>query len=80
MWYLAWLSPYQKIDISSAGSVTTVFWVKSHKEFCLAKAQAAALKDPSYEKVSAFAVGFRSGVIAIYKQSLANVSVLANVR
>jgi hypothetical protein len=61
---LALRAPFQKIDASCAGSVTSVCWIN------LLKNVTPGEDDPAF----AFAVGFGTGIIAIYRQSSENVS------
>jgi hypothetical protein len=55
--------PLQKIDASFAGSATSLCWISD------------VLKDGTADEKSSptFAVGFGTGVIAIYRQSLETV-------
>jgi hypothetical protein len=57
--------PLQTIDASSAGSVTSLCWI-SLKDV-------AADENPSASPAAAFAVGFGTGIIAIYKRCQENV-------
>jgi len=54
--------PLQKIDASFAGSATSLCWISTSKD-------GTADENPS----PAFAVGFGTGIIAIYRQSLETV-------
>ena len=64
LWDMALREPFQKIDASGAGSVTAVCWIN------LWKNSVPGEEDPA----PAFAVGFGTGTIAIYKQTPGNVS------
>jgi WD40 repeat protein len=64
IWDLVLRAPFQKIDASCAGSVTSVCWIN------LLKNVTPGEDDPAF----AFAVGFGTGIIAIYRQSSENVS------
>jgi hypothetical protein len=54
--------PLQTIDASFAGSATSLCWINTLKD-------GTADENPS----PAFAVGFGTGIIAIYRKSLENV-------
>jgi WD40 repeat protein len=62
VWDLGSNEPLQTIDASFAGSATALCWIN-------------VLKDGTADKNTspAFAVGFGTGIIAIYRQSLDNV-------
>jgi len=64
---LALRAPFQQIDASSAGSVTSICWIN------LLKNVTPGEDDPA----PAFAVGFGTGIIAIYKQ-IENVSAIGH--
>ena len=63
VWDLGSHEPLQTIDASFAGSATSLCWVNVLKDNTAA--------DES--RSPAFAVGFGTGIIAIYRQSLDNV-------
>jgi hypothetical protein len=64
VWDLALRGLFQQIDASCAGSVTSICWISLQKDITLGE------DDPA----PAFAVGFGTGTIAIYKQTSENVS------
>lgn len=64
IWDLALRAPLQQIDASCAGSVTSVCWISLLKNITPGE------DDPA----PAFAVGFGTGTIAIYRQASENVS------
>ena len=66
VWNLALRAPFQQIDASCAGSVTSVCWINLLKNITPGE------DDPA----PAFAVGFGTGTIAIYRQMSENVSVI----
>lgn len=66
VWDLALRAPFQQIDASCAGSVTSICWVS------LQKNTTPGEDDPT----PAFAAGFGTGIIAIYRQTAENVSIL----
>ena len=63
IWDLALRAPFQKIDASCAGSVTSVCWINLLKNIT-----------PEDDSALAFAIGFGTGTIAIYSQTSKNVS------
>ena len=64
IWDMSLRAPFQRIDASSAGSVTSVCWISLQKNITSGE------DDPA----PAFAVGFGTGTIAIYKQTSESVS------
>ena len=68
VWDLALRAPFQQIDASCAGSVTSICWINLLKNITPGE------DDPA----PAFAVGFGTGTIAIYRQTLENVSVFCH--
>ena len=64
VWDLALRAPFQQIDASCAGSVTFICWINLLKNITPGE------DDPA----PAFAVGFGTGTIAIYRQTSENVS------
>ena len=68
VWDLALRAPFQQIDASCAGSVTSICWIN------LLKNISPGEDDPA----PAFAVGFGTGTIAIYRQTSENVSVFSH--
>ena len=64
VWDLALRAPFQQIDASCAGSVTSICWINLLKNITPGE------DDPA----PAFAVGFGTGTIAIYRQTSENVS------
>ena len=63
VWDLGSREPLQTIDATFAGSVTSLCWINV----------GTADESPSESPSPAFAVGFGTGIIAIYKQSSENV-------
>jgi WD40 repeat protein len=66
VWDLGSHEALQTIDASFAGSVTALCWINVFKD-------GTAGETPSESPSPAFAVGFGTGIIAIYKQSMENV-------
>lgn len=67
IWDLGSREPLQTIDASFAGSITSLCWINVLKD-------GTVDENPS----PAFAVGFGTGLIAIYRQSLENVRKLGS--
>ena len=68
VWDLALRASFQQIDASCAGSVTSICWINLLKNITPGE------DDPA----PAFAVGFGTGTIAIYRQTSENVSVFGH--
>ena len=67
--------PFQQIDASCTGSVTSIYWINLLK---ITAGDLLKITPGENDPVSAFAVGFRSGSIAIYRQTSRNVSVFGH--